>query len=332
MPESEEKAKSEEPVDEKKDEESEKPKEIKLSDEEKQEVLDIVDQILEQTPDVSEFAANPPLNPAPALRSLHISSWSPPTIQRKLRGDLFYLQSQTLEGETFHITAHVSGFFVNNSSITRFDGSMKTVATANGKSTKLSRSHSLLTLLKSLSPKFTEQTEKNGELLTQYLSETYSLPAATFLADPWLIKQESTPIPDLARSQELLLKGGLEGADLHKNYNDDFQSLRSLPKSNLPERMMREKILTKTSYDFTVSAIQGAMAIARGELTPMNPNEEPRQHIYLRNNIFYSIAIDASNIFEDAGGDEASRVCASKDINAINFLNRIDAKGVSHLR
>ncbi|GME84954.1 unnamed protein product [Ambrosiozyma monospora] len=95
--------------------------------------------------------------------------------------------------------------------------------------------------------------------------------------------------------------------------------------------MMREKILTKTSYDFTVSAIQGAMAIARGELTPMNPNEEPRQHIYLRNNIFYSIAIDASNIFEDAGGDEASRVCASKDINAINFLNRIDAKGVSHL-
>ncbi|ODV82800.1 hypothetical protein CANARDRAFT_30523 [[Candida] arabinofermentans NRRL YB-2248] len=312
-----------------KESETEKPKEIEISDEEKAALLETLDSILNLKSSVSEFSGKPTLTLTPALRALYISSWTPATQERKLRGDLLYLTVQTLEGETYHLTSSVAGFYVNNSSATRFDSSLKNLG--EGKNAKLNKSHSLLTLLRGLSPKFNEQCDKNAQLLAESISFTYNLPTNTFLNNPWLVKESSKKLPDLAKTQETYIQGGLEGADLFKDWNDEFQTLRELPKSNLNERIVREKLLNKTTFDFTTSAINGAMAIVRGELSPMNPTEDPSEFIYLRNGIFYSLAVDGAGQFNSIGGNEAARASVTRDLNGVKYLNRLDVDGVYHL-
>src|ERR1700712_451535 len=72
---------------------------------------------------------------------------------------LIYLIVVNLEGEQFHITGHVSGFYVNRSSHNKFDPSPKP-------GPKTSSAHSLLTLLDQIdfrfSPAFTDILSHNS--------------------------------------------------------------------------------------------------------------------------------------------------------------------------
>ncbi|QPG74105.1 hypothetical protein FOA43_001427 [Brettanomyces nanus] len=299
----------------------------RVSDEEKAAIDSHLEEIINEKGNVSEFAASSTLRLSPSLKSLYISAWTPASQPRKLKGDLFYLYCRTLEDETFHITAHVSGFFVNRSSAERFDGEMRTFGSAK----RISNAHSLFTLLKALSPKFGEQLNANDAYIAQNIAETYMLPSNCFLSNPWLVKKTEKIRPDLARSQESYIHGGLDGADLQKDWNADFQELRELGKTNIQESITREQLLNETSFNFTVAAIKGAIAIVNGEVTPMNPEDEPSQFIYLRNGIFYSNPLDSTGQFSKSGGDEAARVAALHDLAGIKCLNRLDVEGVSHL-
>ncbi|KAH3683803.1 hypothetical protein WICPIJ_005225, partial [Wickerhamomyces pijperi] len=87
---------------------------------------------------------------------------------------------------------------------------------------------------------------------------------------------------------ENYILGGADGADLAKDWNDEYQGSRDLPRTNLVEIMARERLLNKTGFDFTVQAIKGAISVVHGDVTPMNPGDEPSQLVYLRNGIFYS--------------------------------------------
>jgi len=40
------------------------------------------------------------------------------------------------------------------------------------------------------------------------------------------------------------------------------------------------------------AAVKGAVAIVGGNLTPLNPNEAPRQQVFVYNQIFFSFAVD----------------------------------------
>ncbi|OUM54300.1 hypothetical protein BVG19_g3667 [[Candida] boidinii] len=314
---------------EEKEEESEKaPKFKELSEDEKLAVTASVAG-LETKRTLSDFAGKELIKALPTVKSLAISSWSPAPQDRKLKGDLFYIQFQSLEGETYHITSHVTGFYVNSSSVARFNPSPKVVSSQNGKS-KLSRSHNLYTLLKNLSPKLLEQLGKNYEILTELMPELYNSPSNSFLANPWLVNEKSiNKSPDLAISQSTYIEGGLDAADFTKDWNDEFQNVRELPNSNIQDRIIREKILNKTSYDFTNAAIKGAMAIVRGEIEPFEPTDDPEHFIYLRNGIFYSYSVD-NGTFESTGGNEA-RYTSSKDLAGVRCLNRLDTKGVHHI-
>lgn len=313
-----------------KEEESEKTQKFKeLSDDEK---LSITASVagLETKRTISDFAGKELIKASPTVKSLTISSWSPAPQDRRLKGDLFYIQFQSLEGETYHITSHVTGFYVNSSSVARFNPSPKAVSSQNGKS-KVSRSHNLYTLLKNLSPKLLEQLGKNYEILTELMPELYNSPSNSFLANPWLVDAKSiNKSPDLAISQSTYIEGGLDAADFTKDWNDEFQNVRELPNSNIQDRIIREKILNKTSYDFTNAAIKGAMAIVRGEIEPFEPTDDPEHFIYLRNGIFYSYSVD-NGTFESTGGNEAARYTASKDLTGVRCLNRLDTKGVHHI-
>ena len=86
--------------------------------------------------------------PAPlpeCLKSICFSGWNPPPSQRRLKGDLCYLQVTNLEDSTFHVTATETGFFINSTSHTVFDPTpARTPHT----------SHSLLELLRQASSSF----------------------------------------------------------------------------------------------------------------------------------------------------------------------------------
>jgi len=307
-------------------EEPSKEKSLDLTEEEKEQLSAITSEICELKKDLNIVAAASKTVTSPALKSLYISQWTPSSNVSKLAGDLFYLQAQTLEGEIFNITAHVSGFFVNDSNNSGFNGSIHQFPTK-----RSSFNYSLVSLLKSLSPLFGKQIEKNDTALAQLPLETYALQNTAIINSPWLVEKVDVQTPDLGKSQQNLLLGGVDGADLQQDWNKSYQILKDIPHDNLSQRINREQSLISTSADFTSAATKGAMAIVRGDLEPINPEEDAQYHIYVRNGIFYSNAIDSIGQFQSTGGAEAARFAAGKDVVSLKYLNRYDIKGVYSL-
>lgn len=323
-----EKQKQEEGEDEKKKKEEEKPA---VSDQERKKIDQELEKVLDVHSNASEFAASSSLKLKPALHSLSVSAWTPALQKRQLQGDLFYLVCQTLEGETFHITANVKGFFVNKSSANRFDGHERILASASGKSSqKKSKAHSLVTLLQSLSPKFVEQLEANRNAIQQNATETFVIPSNCYLANPWLVKQGEEPRADLGRSQYSYLHYDLKG-DTITDWNQQFQDLKDLPQDSLQEAINRDEVLNNLTFEFTTAAVQGAIAAIKGDLAPMNPEESKENHIFLKNGIFYSFPTDLTKEFAETGGDEAARVAATRDLVSVRLLNKLNVTGISYL-
>ena len=83
------------------------------------------------------------------IRSISFSDFNPPPPNRRMMGDYFYLQVETLEAKIFHITCTASGFFVNSTKYNTFDPSPLKV----GKNSTY-QNHALADLLKEISPSF----------------------------------------------------------------------------------------------------------------------------------------------------------------------------------
>ena len=261
------------------------------------------------------------------VRGIALSAWNPPPYYLKQKGHLLYIQIQTLEGETVHITSHVSGFYVNKSTSTTFDPSPKLV---NGKKI---HQHSLLNIL----PEISSQFAKEFAALQEYNASKDPLitfqPTNAIPASPWLVPPPQMPhythIPDLARPQETYLISGTENIDSLRDFNEEFQSTRELPRETVQERVFRERLLSKLFADYTEAAIRGAVLIAKGEITPLNPTEGRDAQIYVYNNIFFSYGADGVGTFVNDGGDEAARVATGKDVLGVKAVNQLDIPGLS---
>ncbi|KAI5792436.1 clustered mitochondria-domain-containing protein [Peziza echinospora] len=270
----------------------------------------------------------PPPKPAPkCVRSIALSPWNPPPYHLRQKGHLLYIQVTTLENETVQITSHVSGFYVNKSSSSNFDPSPKLV---NGKPTQ---EHSLLNLLSSISAQFPkefvalqEHNSKKDPLVT--FQPTNAIPAS-----PWLVPFPKAPYhvhqPDLARPQETYLISGTENIDSLRDFNEEFQSTRELPRDTVQERVFRERLLSKLFADYTDAAVRGAVLISRGEIAPLNPTEGRDAQIFVYNNIFFSYGADGVGTFASEGGDEAARVATGKDVLGVKAVNQLDIPGLS---
>ena len=55
------------------------------------------------------------MQPQQCLRVLAVNSWNPPPGNRKMHGDLMYLNVVTVEGRDLNITASTRGFYLNQS-------------------------------------------------------------------------------------------------------------------------------------------------------------------------------------------------------------------------
>ncbi|KAK6454028.1 protein TIF31 [Scheffersomyces xylosifermentans] len=263
------------------------------------------------------------------IKSLSISQWSPVPAFQKVKGDLLYLTLQTLENETFNITCHFSGFFVNRSSTVNFNPEIK----VNEKGS-IHKNYLLFNLVDSLSASFSKTLEENEVNLSTSSEhpETYLLPNNSFLATPWIVNADVLKnYPDVSRSQLPLISNGVDGSDYVKDWNEDIQSVRELPTSTIQERILREKLIQKALFDFTKTATETSIHIVKGNLTPMNPSEEEDKHIYLKNGVFYSSGATTVDVFEASGAEEASRYVASKDLAGVKALNKADVSGVNNL-
>ena len=265
----------------------------------------------------------PPVQePAPkTIKSIAVSPWNPPPYHLRSKGHLMYLVVNTNENEQHHITSHVSGFYVNKSSNASFDPSPRD-------GPKARQAHSLLNLLEVLSPSFKDSFQKllehnaKKELLTIFQLSN-AIPA-----NPWLVPAPTSALtthqPDLARTQESYLISGVENTETLRDWNEEFQSTREMPKEAVHDRVFRERLTSKLFADYNDAATRGAMLVARGEIAPLNPTEAKDAQIFVYNNIFYSFGADGVGTFGTEGGDEAARVAVGKDVFGVRAVNNLD--------
>lgn len=266
----------------------------------------------------------PPRESAPkTVKTLSLSAWNPPPHHLRMRGHLLYLQVTTNEGEQHYVTSHVSGFYVNKSTNNKFDPSPRS-------SPKSAAAHSLINLLTQISPSFDASFKRLQEFngrrdpLASYALSN-SIPAA-----PWLVSSSSVQQhqADLTRTQEAFLLAGAENAETLRDWNEEFQSTRELPKENVQDRVFRERLTSKLFAEYNEAAVRGACLVARGEVQPLNPTEARDAQIFVYNNVFYSFGADGVGTFTTDGGDEAARVATGKDVQGVKAVNQLDVNGL----
>ncbi|KAI0804098.1 clustered mitochondria-domain-containing protein [Xylaria sp. FL0064] len=264
--------------------------------------------------------------PAPkTVKSISLSPWNPPPYHFRQKGHLLYLLVVTNEGEQYQITSHVGGFYVNKSSNAKFDPLPRAAP-------KAYSAHSLLTLLGQISPSFADSFEQ----LLQYNNRknplaTYQMTNA-IPAAPWLVPLQSSSLcahsPDITRTQEGYLIAGADNTDTLRDWNEEFQAARELPKETVQDRVFRERFISKLFADYTDAAARGAILVARGEVTPLNPTEGHDAQIFVYNNVFFSFGADGVGTFTSEGGDDAARVATGKDVNGVRIVNQLDIDGL----
>ncbi|KAJ5174547.1 Clustered mitochondria protein [Penicillium canariense] len=262
------------------------------------------------------------------VKSISLSPWNPAPYHLRQKGHLLYLQVTTNEGEQFQITSHVSGFFVNKCSNTKFDPFPRTILPKNVKGS----AHSLLTLISQLSPSFDtafealQESNNQKDLLTTFPFQN-AIPNS-----PWLVAPTSSSLnthqPDITRSQESYLISGVDNAETLRDWNEEFQTTRELPRDTVQDRVFRERLTSKLFADYNEAAARGAVLVARGEVAPLNPTEARDAQIFVYNNIFYSFGADGVGTFTSEGGDEAARVAVGKDVLGIKAVNQLDIPGL----
>ena len=259
------------------------------------------------------------------LKSIAVSPWNPPPYHLRQKGHLLYLQITTNEGEQHQITSTVSGFYVSKSSSNKFDPFPKPAP-------KNHSAHSLLTLLNLISPQFKTVFQELLDLNNKRdLLSTFPFQNA-IPANPWLVpnttSHASQHLPDITRSQEAFLIGGADGSESLRDWNEEFQTTRELPRENVQDRVFRERLTSKLFADYNDAAARGAVLVARGEVAPLNPTEARDAQIFVHNNIFFSFGADGVQTFASEGGDEAARVAVGKDVAGVRAVNQLDIQGL----
>ncbi|SPO35851.1 probable Clustered mitochondria protein homolog [Pseudozyma flocculosa] len=258
------------------------------------------------------------------LRHLSLSSWNPPPQQHRLQGHLLYLQVGTLEGEHIYITASTHGFYISRTTGSKFDPSPRPAG-------QDFASCSLFDLLCGFSPLFLTNFAKlfNDPVSSRdYFS---AVPVTNAMpAHPWLARQHNHHVDPL-RSQTAYLLTGATSADTlegTRDWNDELQSTRELPRTNLPERLMRDRVLNRVFAEFTQAAARAVPRVAAGEVQAMNPMDRRDAQMFIVNNLFISKGADGVDIYPHMGGDEAAHVAVGKDVQGIKTLNSLDVDGL----
>ncbi len=263
--------------------------------------------------------------PPKTVKNLSLSAWHPPPYSFRQRGHLLYLLLTTNEGDQYHITSCVAGFYVNRSSSNKFDPLPRPAPRG-------TMVHSLLTLLTELSPSFPSTFNTLQEFNARQDPLAAFQPPNAIPASPWFVVPADSPllahVPDVTRAQESYLISGVENAETLRDWNEEFQSTRELPRESVHERVFRERLTSKLFADYNEAAVRGAVLVARGEVPALNPTENPAAQIFLFNNVFLSYGADGAGTFASEGADEAARAATGRDVLGVRVVNQLDIDGL----
>ncbi|VDK79802.1 unnamed protein product [Litomosoides sigmodontis] len=265
-----------------------------------------------------------------ALKCLAISPFNPPPGHRKLKGDILYLTVDTREGRRYHITCCTKGFYVNATT----EAGFQPTPSPSHKAVH----HSLLDLLSSISISF----KRAMALILKKRSEKHIFER---LPTPYQVNSWVAPVleqtEDGIRSEDSTQphKIGLEDhiPGQIRDWNEELQTTHELPRGTLGERLIRERAIFKIHSDFVSAAIKisltliydifdflGAMAVVDGNVVAINPADEPRTHMYIWNNIFFSLGFDVKDHYKELGGDAAAHAATSNDLQGVRAYAQLD--------
>ncbi|UYV63605.1 CLUH [Cordylochernes scorpioides] len=271
---------------------------------------------------------------AKTLKWLDWSKWNPPPGKRRLNGlftlptlldmgvctgDLLYLDVVTMEDKKFVITSSTRGFYVNQSSGYEFDPKP-------AHPTKIY--HSLVDLLNQLSPAFKrnfaliqkKRTQKHPfeRVATPYQVTCWAAPSMEHTLDA--IRAED------AFSSKLGYEEHIPGQT--REWNEELQTTRELQRSTLPERLMRERAIFKVHSDFVAAATRGAISVIDGNVVAINPGEDSRMHMFIWNNIFFSLGFDVRDHYSELGGDAAAYAAPINDLQGVRAYATLDPEKI----
>jgi len=253
------------------------------------------------------------------LKVLTPSGWNPPPGYRKLHGDLLYLQVITAEEKHYHITASTRGYFVNHCTEEEFNPKAASPSFL---------SHSLIELLNQISPMF----KRNFALLQKRRTSRhpYERVPTPYQVYSWIGPQLDHNIDTIRAEDAFSSKLGYEEhiPGQTRDWNEELQTTRELPRKNLPERLLRERAIFKVHSDFVSAATRGAMAVIDGNVMAINPGEEAKMQMFIWNNIFFSLGFDVKDHYKDLGGDAAAFVAPRNDLQGVKVYNAVDLEGL----
>uniref|UniRef100_A0A8C6D375 Clustered mitochondria protein homolog n=1 Tax=Moschus moschiferus TaxID=68415 RepID=A0A8C6D375_MOSMO len=257
--------------------------------------------------------------PLQCLKVLTMSGWNPPPGNRRMHGDLMYLFVITAEDRQVSITASTRGFYLNQSTAYHFNPKPASPRFL---------SHSLVELLNQISPTF----KKNFAALQKKRVQRHPFEriATPFQVYSWTAPQAEHAM-DCVRAEDAYTSR--LGYEEHipgqtRDWNEELQTTRELPRKNLPERLLRERAIFKVHSDFTAAATRGAMAVIDGNVMAINPSEETKMQMFIWNNIFFSLGFDVRDHYKDFGGDVAAYVAPTNDLNGVRTYNAVDVEGL----
>jgi len=253
------------------------------------------------------------------LKSMNYTGWNPPPAPRKLAGDILYIEAVLASGQTISITASVRGYSINASTATAFHPH------PTGK-----RYSTLVALLEEASIEFRRGFERM--IKESFIEHPFEYTPVPFPSIPWLTKSLDHTF-NVGRAESFLQAQfplDSERGQL-RDWNEEYQNCKELPNETFPDKLIRDRALYRINIDFVEAATNGAIAIVNGGVSPINPMDEPKGHMYVWNNIFFSFAVDGRDTYKEMGGDRAVYCSFNNDLQGIKILNKVDIKGLHTL-
>nr|XP_046267647.1 clustered mitochondria protein homolog isoform X2 [Scatophagus argus] len=260
--------------------------------------------------------------PLQCLRVLTMSSWNPPPGNRKMHGDLMYLNVLTMEDKELNITSSTRGFYLNQSTAFNFNPKPAVPKIL---------CHSLVELLSQVSPAFRKTFSALQRKRVQ--QHPYERIATPFQVFTWIAHQGDHTL-DCVRAEET--HTSRMGQDEHtagqsRDWNEELQGCREFARNSLQERLHRERSIFKTNSDFVEAATRGAVAVVDGNVVPLNPGEVPHMQMFIWNNLFFSMGFDISEHYRPLGGNAAAHAAAVCDLKGTQAYTSVDTEGLHTL-
>ncbi|KAF3705704.1 Clustered mitochondria protein -like protein [Channa argus] len=172
-----------------------------------------------------------------------------------------------------------------------------------------------------------------GFYLNQVQQHPYERVAVPFQVFTWTAHHGDHTL-DCVRAEER--HAGHMGQDeltsvQSRDWNEELQGCKELPRSSHQERLHRERSFFKTNSDFVAAATQGAVAVVDGNIVPLNPGEAPHMQMFIWNNIFFSLGFNILDHYSPLGGNTAAHAAAICDLRGAQGYTSVDIKGLHTL-